>query len=291
MYRNKYSIIVPFLIPSVLLYLTFVIYPYLRAMYISLTQWRGLANAPVFIGLGNFEKMLQDEYFWNALGNNAVYFVTLPVFTLGLALLFAFLLTQGVPLSKFYRVSYFFPQVMSVVAIGVLWNFVYHPTIGLLNAVLALVGITDPPVWLGNPDTVLGAVSVVTIWQAVGFYMVLFIASMESIPNTYFEAAMIDGASRWHIFWNITIPLIWESVQTALIFILIFATNMFAITQTMTQGGPSRSSEVLSTYLYGEAFLGSEFGYGTAIAVALFLIVLFISLVISRLTQRESLEY
>ncbi len=291
MYRGKYRLIIPFLIPSLLLYGVFVIYPYLSAMYISLTKWSGLTKPPEFIGLANFQKMVQDEYFWNALGNNAVYLVTLPTFTIILALFFAFLLTQGVRFSKFYRISYFFPQLMSIVAIGVLWSFVYHPTIGMLNAFLELFGITNPPVWLGNPDTVLGAVSAVAIWQAVGFYMVLFIASMEAVPMGLYEAAMIDGANRWQLFWNITIPMIWETIMTALIFIMIFATNMFAITQTMTMGGPSRSSEVLSTYLYDEAFLKSRFGYGTAIAVTLFFIVLLISVVIQRVMQRESVEY
>lgn len=291
MQRNKYRLIIPFLAPSILLYVTFVLYPYGRSMYISLTQWRGLAQPPVFIGLENFTKLLSDDNFWNALGNNAVYIVILPVFTIGLALFFAFVITQGVPLSKFYRTTYFFPQVMSVVAIGVLWSFVYHPTIGILNEVLALIGISEPPVWLGNPDTVLGAVGLVTIWQAVGFFMILFIAAMESIPYSYYEAAMLDGASRWHLFWNITLPMIWETLQTALIFIMIGATNMFAITQTMTQGGPSRASEVLSTYLYNEAFINSNFGYGTAIAVTLFFITLVISVILSRLLGRESLEY
>ncbi len=291
MYRNKYRLIVPFLIPSLLLYVTFVLYPYGRAMYISLTQWRGLSKPPVFIGLENFSKMLGDSNFWNALGNNAFYIITLPLFTIGLALFFAFVLTQGARFARFYRITFFFPQVMSMVAIGVLWSFVYHPTIGFLNSFLKLVGMSDPPVWLGNPDYVLSALSGVAVWQAVGFFMVLFIAAMESIPATYYEAAMIDGATQWNIFWNITIPLIWGTVQTALIFIMIEATSMFTITQTMTEGGPSRGSEVLSTYLYHEAFINSNFGYGTAIAVALFFLTLLISVILTRLLRRESLEF
>ncbi|HRJ41996.1 MAG TPA: sugar ABC transporter permease, partial [Caldilineaceae bacterium] len=291
MYRNKYRLIVPFLIPSILLYITFVLYPYGRAMYISLTQWRGLSKPPVFIGLENFSKMLGDSNFWNALGNNAFYIVSLPIFTIGLALFFAFVLTQGARFARLYRITFFFPQVMSMVAIGVLWSFIYHPTIGFLNSFLKLIGMSNPPVWLGNPDYVLTALSGVAVWQAVGFFMVLFIAAMESIPATYYEAAMIDGASQWHIFWNITIPLIWGTIQTALIFIMIEATSMFTITQTMTEGGPSRGSEVLSTYLYHEAFINSNFGYGTAIAVALFFLTLFISVILTRLLRRESLEF
>ncbi len=291
MYRKKYQLIVPFLIPSVLLYVLFVLYPYGRSMYISLTQWRGLAREPVFIGLENFQRMYGDSNFWNALGNNAFYIVVLPIFTLGLAIFFAFIFTQGVPLSKFYRITYFFPQVMSVVAIGVLWSFVYHPTIGILTSVLEMIGIAEPPVWLGNPDTVLPAVAGVTVWHQVGFYMILFLAAMESIPMAYYEAAMLDGANRWHLFWQITLPMIRDTLQTGIIFMMINATNMFAITQTMTEGGPSRSSEVLSTFLYNEAFINSNFGYGTAVAVTLFFITLFISVVLSRLLSQESLEY
>ncbi len=291
MYRNKYRVIIPFLAPSILLYVVFVLFPYGRSMYISLTQWRGLVKKPVFIGLENFQHMMGDNNFWNALGNNAFYIVVLPLVTLSLAIFFAFIFSQGVPLSKFYRITYFFPQVMSVVAIGVLWSFVYHPTIGILTSILQGIGISAPPVWLGNPDTVLWAISGVTVWYEVGFYMILFLAAMESIPMAYYEAAMLDGASRWHLFWNITLPMISATLQTGVIFIMINATNMFAITQTMTEGGPSRSSEVLATFLYNEAFINSNFGYGTAVAVALFLITLFISVVLSRLLNRESLEY
>ncbi|GIV77881.1 sugar ABC transporter permease [Litorilinea aerophila] len=291
MYRNKYRLIIPFLFPSVLLYVVFVMYPYLRAMYISFTRWRGLTPNPEFVGLENFARMLQDELFWNALQHNVIYLLTLPIVTISLGLFLAFLLTQGVRFAKFYRVTFFFPQVMSVVAIGVLWSFVYHPTMGILNSLLMLVGVQEPPVWLGNPDTALGAVGAVVVWQSVGFYMVLFIAGMESIPNTFYEAAVIDGATRWHLFWHITLPLLWDTVRTALVFLAIGAVDMFAIVQTMTEGGPSRATDVLATYLYETAFLGSKFGYATAIAVSMFLMVLTLSVVLMRVTARESLEY
>lgn len=244
-----------------------------------------------FVGLENFRNMLNDNLFWNALSHNVIYLITIPIITIAIALFFAFLLTQGVVGAKFYRVTFFFPQVMSVVAIGVLWSFIYHPTMGVLSSLLRLLGVENPPVWLGNPDYALGAVGVVVIWQAVGFYMVLFIAGMESIPDTFYEAATLDGANRWQIFWNITLPLLWDTVRTALIFLAIGAVDMFAIVQTMTQGGPSRSTDVLATYLYERAFLQSEFGYATAIAVSMFLFVLTLSAVLMRLTQRESLEY
>jgi N-acetylglucosamine transport system permease protein len=134
-------------------------------------------------------------------------------------------------------------------------------------------------------------VGVVIIWQAVGFYMVLFIAGMESIPVTYYEAATIDGATRWDLFWRVTLPMLWDTIRTALVFLAIGAIDMFAITQTMTEGGPNRSTDVLATYVYEQAFLKSQFGYATAVAVAMFVLAFVLSLLTMRATQRESLEY
>ncbi|MCZ7545462.1 MAG: sugar ABC transporter permease [Anaerolineae bacterium] len=292
MNKRKYHIIIPFLAPSLILYITFVLFPYARAMYISLTKWRGLTPNPEFVGLANFEQMLNDRFFWNALGHNVGYLLVLPIVTISIALYLAFLLTQGkVRFSRFYRITYFFPQVMSLVALGVLWSFIYHPTIGILNGILGLFGTEARIAWLGNPDVALGAIGVVVIWQAVGFYMVLFIAGMESIPTTFYEAARIDGANQWQVFWKITMPLLWDTTRTALVFLAIGATDMFAITQTMTEGGPNRSTDVLATYLYERAFLSSQFGYATAIGVSLFFMVLILSVFTLRVTQRESLEY
>ena len=291
MNRHKYRLIIPFLAPALLLYGTFVLYPYGSAMYIAFTKWRGLRKAPEFVGLENFRKLFRDDHFWNALAHNGIYIVVLPVATLGLALFLAFMITRKVRFSNFYRITFFFPQVMSVVAIGILWSFIYHPSIGILNFILKAVGVSDPPVWLGNPSTALGAVAVVTIWQAAGFYMVLFMAGMQSIPESFYEAAALDGATRNDIFFQITLPLLWETIRSALVFIAIGASNMFGITFTMTQGGPDRATDVLATLLYEEAFTHSRFGYSTAIAMMLFVIVLALSLITMALTRRETVEF
>lgn len=291
MQRQKYGLIIPFLAPAIILYGTFVIYPYVQAMYIAFTSWKGLRKAPRFIGLENFQDLLKDDHFWNALRNNGIYLVVLPVVTLGFALFLAFMITQKVRLSSFYRVTFFFPQVMSVVAIGILWSFIYHPNLGILNSLLKGVGISDPPVWLGDPRTALIAIMIVTVWQGAGFFMVLFMAGMQSIPTTYYEAAALDGATRSTMFFKITFPLLWETIRSALVFITIGALDMFGITFTMTQGGPDRSTDVLATLLYDEAFRNSKFGYATAIAMVLFVIVMILSFVLMVLTRRERLEY
>lgn len=291
MQRQKYQLIIPFLAPALILYGTFVIYPYLQAMYVAFTRWKGLRRAPEFIGLKNFQNLLKDNNFWNALGNNGLYLVVLPIVTLGFALFLAFMITQKVRFSSFYRVTFFFPQVMSVVAIGILWSFIYHPKLGILNSLLKSIGFSNPPVWLGDPRTAIWAIIAVTVWQGAGFFMVLFMAGMQGIPPSYYEAAALDGATRIVMFFKITLPLLWETIRSALVFITIGALDMFGITFTMTQGGPDRATDVLATLLYTEAFTNSKFGYATAIAMVLFLIVLILSFVLMYLTRRETIEY
>lgn len=302
MYRNKYQLIIPFLLPALLLYITFVVYPYGRSMYIAFTSWKGVSANIQFNGLANFERMWADEHFWNALGNNLKYLAFIPLVTIGLSLFLAFMLTQRVRFSSFYRVVFFFPQVMSVIAIGVLWSYVYHPTIGILTPILRLLrleplfnllGFDGIPAWMGDPKTALLSVGTVVIWQAAGFFMVLFMAAMQDIPEDYYEAAALDGAKRGDMFWKITLPLLWETLRAAAIFSILGAFNMFPLTMVMTNGqrGPNRATDVLSTYLYEQAFESSRFGYATAIAVSLFLMVLTISVISMQATQRQTLEY
>lgn len=295
MYRHKYRFIVPFLAPAVILYSVFVLWPYSQSFYIALTQWRGVSPHKKFVGLGNFDKLLHDRFFWNALKHNGLLLIVLPIATISIALLFAALFTQGgrgVPGANAYRVIFFFPQVMSAVAISVLWQFVYHPNLGVLNGLLRTVGASDlRRTWLGDPRTALWAVAAVIVWQAIGFYMVLFIAGVQSIPTTFYEAATIDGATRWSAFWRITLPLLWDTLQTALVFIGIGALDLFIFVQIMTNGGPDRSSDVVARYMYDTAFDKSEFGYATAIGVALLFLTLTLSIFTLRVTRRERIEY
>jgi N-acetylglucosamine transport system permease protein len=296
MHRDKYRLIIPYLLPTSLLYAVFVLYPYVSAMYTSLTIWHGYSVNKQFVGLYNFEKMFQDDNFWNALRHNLTLLVLLPLLTLSISLFFAFLFTQVreggrfYKLTQVYRITYFFPQVMSAVAIAVLWSFVFHPTIGILNSALHAVGLTGPT-WLGDPSTSLLSVLIVAVWSGIGFYMVLFIAGMQSIAADYYEAARMDGANGWQIFWNVTWPLLWDHTRTALIFVSIGALDMFTLTQVLTEGGPNRSSDVLATYLYEVAFKNGEFGYSTALGVALFVITMIVSGIAFQLGRRDRLEY
>ncbi len=295
MHYHKYRLIIPFLAPSILLYAVFVLWPYTQAIYVSLTQWRGVSANRKFVGLDNFRKLADDANFWNALRHNGEMLVALPVVTLSIALAFAALFTQGrhsVAGAGFYRIVFFFPQVISAVIVGVLWSFAYHPTLGLVNGFLESVGLSSlKRTWLGDPSYALWAIAAIVVWQAVGFYMVLFIAGMQSIPADFYEAATLDGANRWQTFWGITLPLIWDNVRVAIVYIGIAALDLFAIVQVMTAGGPNRSSDVLAHYMYEVAFTDGQFGYATAIGVTLLVLTLILSVITLRLTKREGYEF
>lgn len=295
LYHQKYRLIVPFLAPALLLYGVFVLYPYAQSFYIALTDWRGVSANKKFTGLDNFGRLVRDPQFWNALKHNGQMLVFLPLVTLTLALLFATLFTQSgrpVPGAGFYRVVFFFPQVMAVAIVGVLWQFVYHPTLGLLNGFLRASGLGAlQRTWLGNDSTALWAVAAVIVWQAVGFYMVLFIAGIQSIPTSFYEAALLDGANRWTMFWRITLPLLWGNVQVALIYIGIGALDFFTIVQVMTEGGPNRASDVVARYMYATAFQYAQFGYATAIGVSLLFMTLSLSILTFTITRRERIEF
>ena len=291
-----------FLIPPLALYAVFVISPYLQAFQISATNWGGLSPDYEYVGPANFSRLLQDRYVWNALKNNAILLVALPVVTIVLALFFASMLTvggrsgkagvQGVRGAAFYRIVYFFPQVLSVAIIGVLWKEIYAPNSGLLNGLLRAVGLDAlAKPWLGDPDLAFWCVVAVMVWSNVGFYVVLFSAGMQSIPRDIYEAAMLDGSSRFNTLRRVTVPLLWDTIQVAWVYLAILALDAFALVQIITVGGPGFSSDVIGLRLYETAFGELKFGYASAIGVAMFFMTLSIAFLALRLTRRERIEY
>ena len=293
--RGKNGLIVSFLAAPLALYLIFVIIPYFSSFIFAFTRWSGLSANITFNGINNFIKLGNDEKFWNALSHNGIALLVLPPIIIGIGLFFAFLFTQGIKYGSFFRITFFFPQVLSVVIVAVLWGFIYHPTIGILNSIIALfhVASMESFPWLGDRGTVFGSVLVVVIWQSVGFYMVLFVAGMQAIPVDYYEAARVDGANRWSIFWSLTVPMLWDTIRTAIIFLAIGAMDLFAIVTVMTNGtgGPSRAADVVPVYLYSKAFSEGQFGYATAMGLVLLIFVLTLSIISLRFTARESVEY
>ncbi|GIG92872.1 carbohydrate ABC transporter permease [Plantactinospora endophytica] len=301
MKHGKYPLIITFLVPPLLLYGIFVLSPYLQAFQISTTNWLGYSATADYVGLENFGNLLRDGALWNAVKNNLILLVLLPVLTIALGLFFSSMLNMGgrrgtagvvgVRGSGAYKLVYFFPQVLSVVIIALLWKEVYHPNNGLLNATLRAVGL-PAPTWLGDPRTAFWAVLAVMVWANVGFYVVLFGAAMQAIPKDIYEAVMLDGASRWTTLTKVTIPLLWDTVQVAWIYLAIAALDGFILIQQMTDGGPNHSSDVIGLRMYNTAF-GSEtkFGYASAIGVVMFFLTLSVAVLALRASRRDRIEY
>ncbi|GII66220.1 sugar ABC transporter permease [Sphaerisporangium krabiense] len=299
---RKYGFIFSFLVIPVILYAIFVISPYLQAFYISLTNWRGISANPQFIGFENFTRLLGDDVFWAAVRHHAVLLVAMPLITIAIALFFSFLLNvgggsksgkmAGVRGSKFYRVVYFFPQVLAVAVVGVLFQAIYRPdNTGVLNGLLDLVGL-GPVGWLIDTNLALWSIMGVIIWQGVGFYVVLFSAGMAAIPSEVFEAAALDGAGRFRLFFSITLPLIWDTIQVGWVYLGIAAFDAFALVQVLSvdRGGPDNATTVLPLEIWRTAFTFSKFGYASAMGVALFFLTITFAALSLRVTRRERIE-
>jgi N-acetylglucosamine transport system permease protein len=299
MHYHKYRLIIPFLIPALALYGLFVLWPYANAIYLSFTGWRGLSNKKPWVGLDNYQRLWNDNRFHEDLTRNAQLLVVLPLVTIGIALMFAALFTQGgqaVRGASVYRIVFFFPQVISAVIVGILWSYVYNPNIGLLNGILGAIGLDSlQRTWLGDPGLTLWSIVAVSIWSSVGFYMVIFLASMQSIPTSFYEAATLDGASRFSSFKDITFPLIWESIRTSLIYLGIAALDFFVLVSVMSGGtstATSRKAEVAAVFMYDQAFGGSSrWGLASAVGVVLLVLTLLLSVVLMRITRRETYEF
>ncbi|MDF2985016.1 MAG: binding-protein-dependent transport system inner rane component [Eubacterium sp.] len=281
------------ILPSLILFAIFIIYPTVRVFISSLYEDSGLGNASRFIGFDNFKAMFQDEVFYIALKNTGFLMIVSGIPTILFALFFAGMLTSGkIRESNFYRIVFFFPSILSFVVIAILWSFIYHPTMGVINPVLQLLGKGDLDLAvLGNKNTVMWGIAVTMIWQAAGYYMVMYIAGIDGISKELYEAAEIDGATGIQSFWSITIPLLWDIIKTTIIFAINgVITNSFTIVRVMTDGGPDRDSEVLLTFMYKHA-MNASFGYAMAIAVFVFTVSIILSVISNRVTGREATEY
>ncbi|MEV4923269.1 carbohydrate ABC transporter permease [Streptomyces roseoverticillatus] len=305
MQHGKYRFIVGFLAVPLVIYAVFVISPFLQAIYYSFTDWTGLSPDFRMVGVDNYRKMFSDDVFWKSVGHNVLLLLVLPLVTLGLGLFFAFMLNvggrrrknaavAGVRGSGFYKVVYFFPQVLSIAIVALLFQFAYNPNSGALNSFLSAVGLDSvQPNWLGDPDLALWCVMAVMVWSNVGFYVVLFSAGMSSIPKDFYEAALLDGANRIQTFFRITLPLLWDTVQTGWVYMGIMALDGFAVVQIMTvgPGGPDYSTEVLAYFLYTKAFRDGQAGYATTLGVALLIVTMIFAGIVMKLGRRERLEF
>ncbi|MFC5922709.1 carbohydrate ABC transporter permease [Micromonospora vulcania] len=302
-----------FLALPVALYLFYVVWPFVQAAGYSLTDWGGYSDTQNFVGLDNYVRLLSDELIRKAFWHNVFFLITVPLFTIALALFLAFLLNvggredragiRGVFGSSIYKIIFFFPQVLSLVVIAVMWQQIYRSDgQGLINGLLIKIGLGDPenPIaFTADPEPFLGVPAVlwwlllIAVWSGAGFYMVLFSAAMQSIPRDIYEAALLDGAGRFHTFFRITLPLLRDTVSVAWVYLGFIALDMYALVFVMTPsaGGPNHASEIFASVLNFTAFQKGQFGYACAMGVALAIFTILLAAAQLRITRRERIEY
>ena len=257
-----------FMLPALLLYLGFLVYPVVSSLGLSLLRWDGLSADRAFVGFGNYREILFDDPVARiALRNNVIWMLATVLIPTVLGLLLAVALNQKLPGRNFFRSAIYAPGVLPLVAVGLIWSWLYNPTFGLVNQVLEWVGLGRFATgWLGSPETALGAVIVTGIWQRTGFPMLLYLAGLQAIPNEQYEAARIDGASRWETFRSITLPWLRPMHVIVVALGVIDAVKVFDLIYSMTNGGPAWSTQTLATWMYFNMFQYFNIGYGSALA-------------------------
>ena len=265
-----------FLAPSFAVLGVFVYFPLVYTLYLSLHRWNLIAARPTFVGAGNFQALVADRDFHLALVNTVVFSLGTVVVPLALALPLAVLLNRRIRGRTVYRTVFFVPYVTTMVAVGLLWMWMFDPSYGLVNLALRAVGLPGPA-WLQSPQLALAAIIVTNIWRLLGYNVVVFLAGLQAIPRDYYEAASIDGAGPRQQFFAVTVPLISPTSFFLVVTGLIASFQVFDTVAVMTAGGPLGSTNVIVYYLYQKAFQLFEVGYASAIAVILFVIILALS--------------
>ncbi len=277
-----------FILPALLFFLVFLVYPLLHTVYLSLTEWAGFDLKKItFVGFDNFKLLPPDWIFWKALRNTMYFVVGTTVFLNLLGLALAVFLNSGTRLTHLVRTLIFIPVLLSPVIVGVMWSRMFDP-FGVLNQILEKLKLIQTPIfWLGDRRMALVSIIGATVWQWVGYDMILYLTGLQQIPEELYEAAMIDGASRWQLLRRITLPLL-KGVGTMVVLLnLIGGVRVFDIVYVMTKGGPNHNTEVLATHLYEVAFWFNKMGYASVIAVIILVISLVFAYFRSRLMSEE----
>ncbi|MFB2836987.1 carbohydrate ABC transporter permease [Floridanema evergladense] len=267
-----------FLLPAILLLGLTVIWPALQAFYLSFTRYEyDITQAPQWVGLANFKQLIADKIFWQTLRNTLIYLIGVVPILVFLPLVLAILVNQKLRGISWFRAAYYTPVIISMVVAGLAWKWLYAEN-GLLNQILKLIGFSEGIPWLTSPNWVLFSVMAVTIWKGLGYYMVIYLAGLQSIPNELYEAAAIDGSDGLRKHWDITVPLMKPYLFLVAVISAISATKVFEEVYIMTQGGPRNSSKTVVYYLYDRAFRDLEISYACTIGLVLFLIIFSLSI-------------
>ena len=277
--------------PAVILFLVFMVVPTFNVFRLSLFQRSTFNPQETFIGLKNFQMLMNDATFIRSMQNMLLLIVMVTIFTMGTALVFAGILTrEKLKGQNFFRIVFYIPNILSVVVISGIFSAIYDVDKGLLNSILTLFG-SEGILWKGEQHVIMSLV-IAMVWQAIGYYMVMYMASMAAVPGDLYESAGLDGAGRVTQFFQITIPLIWTNIRTTLTFFIISTINMaFLFVSAMTGGGPNNASNVALLYMYNQKNLGGGYGYAMAIGVVIFLVSFGMSALVNKVTERDVLEY
>lgn len=278
-----------FLAPSLVLFVTFIGVPVVAAFFISFTDW-DLFRPATFVGARNYIGLMSDPIFAKVMGNTA-YFVLVSVpLQMGLGLLAALALNRGIRGQTFFRVAYFLPAVTSTIAAALVWAWLFNSNYGLVNALLSGLGVDDPPRWLASTAWAMPAVIIVSVWQNVGYAMVLFLAGLQNIRAELYDAAALDNARGWRRLWFITLPMLSPTTFFVLIISIIGSFQVFELVFIMTEAGPANATNTLVFYIYQNGFQFYQMGYASAAAMILFAIVLVITTV-QYATQNRWVHY
>ena len=275
-------------LPAVILTLMFTIWPTAQALYLSFTNATSLGLNNKFVGLDNYIYMFHDKSFIQALINTAKLMAVVPVITIFCSLVLAFVLNQcKLKEMVLYRTLFYFPNIVSLTVVGIIWSFVFHPNVGIVNKSLGAVGLESlQRSWLGDSKTALWCIAFTLLWQAAGYYMVMHIAAMDGISPEIYESATLDGASAWRKLISITMPLMKDIIGITFVLALSGTINLsFVLSQVMTGGGPNGASSVLLQYMYTQGFVNGNFGYAMAITVFTLAISVALSMLSRKLTD------
>jgi raffinose/stachyose/melibiose transport system permease protein len=285
---QDYLTIALFLAPAFILFLVFMVYPIFRSVYFSLFDWNGLGPAVDFVGIGNFKQILSDKVFMRAVGDCFLIVVLSLVTQLPLALALAIMVGRDLPGRAFFRAVFFMPYVISEVITAIIWAGLFNadPSRGLINALLILIPGVQPQGFLSDIHQVMMCVFIVLTWKYFGLHMLLYMAGLQNIPKEIEEAALIDGANRWQMFQNVTIPLLSGTIRTTIYLSVLGSLTQFNLVWIMTRGGPVNASEFMATYMYRFAFVRFMLGYGSAVALVMLLICLAFSVAFLRLARQ-----
>lgn len=282
------------LIPAAVLFILFMVVPTVNVFWMSMFKWGGLVNNKKFVGLDNFKILFKDTNFLRSFQNTILLLVVVTIVTLTLAIISAAILTrEDTKFKNFFRVVFYFPNILSVVVISAIFSAILDPNQGIINASLSALNLDSlARMWLGDQKVVIWCIALAMVWQAVGYYMVMYMSSMSGIPKSLYESADLEGATRIQQFFQITLPLVWNTVRTTLTFFVISTINLsFLFVKVMTGGGPDGSSEVFLSYMYKQAYSNSSYGYGMAIGVVIFIFSFLLSVVLNKITKRDVIEF